>query len=42
VNPGKLEKAMLAKHFVVPEPMMEEALEKIEAEMKEKLGGSRK
>jgi len=36
---GKLEKAVIypAKHFVVPEPMMESALREIEKEMKERV-----
>jgi excinuclease ABC subunit B len=36
---GKLQKAVIypAKHFVVPEPLMEEALKKIEKEMKERV-----
>jgi excinuclease ABC subunit B len=36
---GNLEKTLIypAKHFVVPEPMMQEALDKIETEMKERV-----
>jgi excinuclease ABC subunit B len=36
---GKLEKAVIypAKHFVVPEPMMESALKEIEAEMRDRV-----
>jgi len=36
---GKLDKVLLypAKHFVVPEPLMEEALKKIEAEAKDRV-----
>jgi len=36
---GKLDKILIypAKHFVVPEPLMEEALKKIEAEAKERV-----
>lgn len=36
---GKLDKILIypAKHFVVPEPLMEEALEKIEIEMRERV-----
>ena len=41
---GRLEKIVIypAKHFVVPEPLMEDALEKIEKELKERLAYFRK
>jgi excinuclease ABC subunit B len=41
---AKLEKTLIypAKHFVVPEPMMEEALVKIEKELEERLADLRK
>jgi len=41
---GKLEKAIIypAKHFVVPEPMMEESLKEIEREMEERVEWLRK
>jgi len=41
---GKLDKILLypAKHFVVPEPLMEEALKKIEAEAKDRVKYLRK
>jgi excinuclease ABC subunit B len=41
---GKLEKTLIypAKHFVVPEPMMEESLKKIQKELEERLKDLRK